>query len=288
MEHARRIAGSWSWLPAFRAVAETEHLPTASRALHVTASALSRTIRLLEDEVGQPLFDRVGRRLALNAAGRELLGSVRTAMREVHEAYVHLEGKALVGSVTIATPGPFASLYVVPALGALHDEYPELLPEICASTGSAAQEALRRGDIDVAILDDPHAATELETTPLRVLAHDVFCGPDREPGPSTEWRFVAPAPNALGQNLDRWPDTRARVVGLRVDRMATAIGAVHEGPWVAVLPVDVGRAAGLRQLSVKGLPRTELSLLHRPTLSRASRTEAVVEAITQHILAMPK
>ncbi len=58
MERLRRVASFWNWLPAFRAVAETEHLPTAAEALFVSPSALSRAIRLLEKDVGQPLFRR--------------------------------------------------------------------------------------------------------------------------------------------------------------------------------------------------------------------------------------
>ena len=57
MERMRRLTTLWSWLPGFRAVAETQHLPTASKQLHVGASALSRTIRLLEEalrEKGDP------------------------------------------------------------------------------------------------------------------------------------------------------------------------------------------------------------------------------------------
>ena len=81
MERVRRLARFWNWLPAFRVTAETAHLPTASEALHISPSALSRTIRLLEEDVGQPLFDRVGRNIALNAAGQRLLAAVRDAMR---------------------------------------------------------------------------------------------------------------------------------------------------------------------------------------------------------------
>ncbi|MHC4078781.1 MAG: helix-turn-helix domain-containing protein, partial [Planctomycetota bacterium] len=69
MDRLRRLAQLWNWLPAFRAVGETQHLPTASRALSVTAPALSRAVRLLERDVGQPLFRRIGRRIELNEAG---------------------------------------------------------------------------------------------------------------------------------------------------------------------------------------------------------------------------
>ena len=86
MERARSVAQLWDWLPAFRAVAETQHLPTAARAMGVSPSALSRAVGLLEDAVGHPLFERVGRRIVLNEQGARFLGAVRDAMRGVHSA----------------------------------------------------------------------------------------------------------------------------------------------------------------------------------------------------------
>src|SRR5690554_4873240 len=74
------LATIWNWLPAFRAVAESEHLPTAAARLHVSAPALSRTVRLLEEHLEVELFNRVGRRLVLNSAGEQLLSAVQEAM----------------------------------------------------------------------------------------------------------------------------------------------------------------------------------------------------------------
>ncbi len=282
MERARELAASWPWLPAFRAVAETEHLPSASAALHVTPSALSRTIRLLEEELGRPLFDRVGRRLVLNAAGQELLASVRRAMREVHEAYVHLRGAALLGEIHVGTPGPFAPLYVLPALGDLATLHPGLQPHLHATAGRSATDALARGDLDLAVVDDAPDDPELEGRVLRALTHDVFVA---RPAPG-EPVFVAPPPDPQGRNQDAWPEDRPRRVTLRVDRMATAIDAVRQGPWAAVLPVDVGMAAGLHPLGWSdSLPRTDLRLVRRRQGSRPGRADAVAEALLARLSA---
>lgn len=81
----RRLAALWSWLPAFRAVAETEHLADAALLLGSSPPALSRTVKLLESAAGGPLFSRNGRRLRLNARGRRLLQHLRDAMRLVDD-----------------------------------------------------------------------------------------------------------------------------------------------------------------------------------------------------------
>ena len=73
----------WNWLPVFRVVAEKQSISEASRILFVSPPSLSRTIRLLEEEMQQPLFDRVRRRLVLNATGRALFEQVQVALGAV-------------------------------------------------------------------------------------------------------------------------------------------------------------------------------------------------------------
>lgn len=57
-------------LSYFLKVAETEHMTNAAKELHISQPALSRSLRLLEEELGFKLFDRVGRHLLLNENGR--------------------------------------------------------------------------------------------------------------------------------------------------------------------------------------------------------------------------
>lgn len=52
MHFVHRVRTIWSWLPAFRAVAEVEHLPTAAQELGIVPSSLSRTVKQIEDELG--------------------------------------------------------------------------------------------------------------------------------------------------------------------------------------------------------------------------------------------
>jgi len=63
VERLRDIARFWNWLPAFRAVGETCHLPSAAAALYLSASALSRSLQQLEKSLGRSLFRRTNRRL---------------------------------------------------------------------------------------------------------------------------------------------------------------------------------------------------------------------------------
>ena len=82
----------------FVAVADAGSVSRAATQLRVTQPALSRQIRDLETELGLPLFDRVGRRLQLTAAGETLLARTRDVLRAAES--LREEAGALAGGAT--------------------------------------------------------------------------------------------------------------------------------------------------------------------------------------------
>jgi LysR family transcriptional regulator, cyn operon transcriptional activator len=74
----------------FLAVAEASHFTRAAAKLHVTQPTLSHQIRQLEGQLNLPLFDRVGRRIKLTAAGELLLPHARRVLHELEEAQAAL------------------------------------------------------------------------------------------------------------------------------------------------------------------------------------------------------
>jgi len=74
----------------FLAVAEAAHFTRAAARLHVSQPTLSQQIRALEGQLGLTLFDRVGRGVALTAAGELLLPHARRVMRELDDARLAL------------------------------------------------------------------------------------------------------------------------------------------------------------------------------------------------------
>src|SRR5262249_4035819 len=118
----------WAYLPAFRAVAESEPLPTAAAELHVVPSALSRSVRLLEEALGERLFTRRGRRLALNSRGRALLDAIRQGQRSLEHALRRGESTAFEGELRVGTIGVLTNHVVLPALLELSSVHPALVP----------------------------------------------------------------------------------------------------------------------------------------------------------------
>src|SRR5215472_13601216 len=75
----------------FLAVAEEQHFTRAAGKLHVTQPTLSHQIRELETQLNLSLFDRIGRRIKLTAAGEMLLPRARRVVRELAEAQIALD-----------------------------------------------------------------------------------------------------------------------------------------------------------------------------------------------------
>ncbi len=131
MERLHSLYQHWSWLPHFRAIAETEHLGAAAKVLHVTPPALSRALARLEASLGTKLFDRRGRDLVLNDAGAELLRGVRTAMRLIDDSVHNVTAAQQTVHLKVAAPGAYSSV-LLPAVARARANWPELRVELQA------------------------------------------------------------------------------------------------------------------------------------------------------------
>lgn len=295
MERLRRVASLWSWLPAFRAVAETQHLPTASQQLFVSASALSRTIKLLEEDLGRRLFLRSGRRIELNESGERFLAAVRTAMRIVHDGLLALDGAELRGPVYVSTVGLATTAVLLPGLSRLRQVQPDLVPHI-AHVGSAdVNTRMLRGEVDVAIVTHPIDDPELTQTHLGTARTSIYCGEGHPLFGASEVTledlaahpFAALAVDAEGRSQEDWPPTVTRRVGMWVDQQAMALQLCTRGAFLAVLPDAVGQTEARRgrlfRLPLSVTPELQIFAVTRPTLGDGGRTEAVVRAVAEEL-----
>src|SRR5512141_773349 len=114
-------------LQNFIAVAEEQHFTRAARRMNVVQSALSTSIRLLEEELGADLFVRSTRQVRLTEAGRVLLEKARVALdavRDAREAVAAVQGLKL-GTVNIGTVQSLPAFLDLPSLlSEFHGQYP--------------------------------------------------------------------------------------------------------------------------------------------------------------------
>lgn len=291
MDRMRRVANLWNWLPTFRAVAETEHVRQAAERLHTSPSALSRTIKLLEDELGQSLFDRVGRQLRVNAAGQTLLHAVRDSMRRVHDATSAIESSELSGPVRISAEGTLIAAFVVPTLARLRQAHPDLMPQVHTGSLDDPLTALRVGDIDVLLQTSAAGADDLSCERLGTSTNGVYCGRGHALYGSgetmsledtTEHPYVAP-PAVDGTPVEGWPAEIDRSVAATVSPMQTGVEVCRTAGLLAVFPDRVvarEREAGdLHRLSVEGLPSVSFFATTRQSLSEEGPVEAFLAVL---------
>ncbi|MFZ5509720.1 MAG: transcriptional regulator GcvA [Pseudomonadota bacterium] len=112
-------------LRAFEAAARLGSFAKAAEELCITRSAVSHRIQLLEDLLGEALFQREARALALTARGVSYLALVRKALDSLQELALQGGGRAGL-KVTVATPPTFARMVLMPRLPDFQAAHPDI------------------------------------------------------------------------------------------------------------------------------------------------------------------
>ncbi|NLW96821.1 MAG: LysR family transcriptional regulator [Xanthomonadaceae bacterium] len=125
-------------LRAFEAAARRGNLSRAADELHVTHGAVSRQVRLLEEELGVALFHRDGRRLRLTAAGRRLAEAAGSAFAGIQATVRALRRAGEPGTRVIGCPGSLLARWMIPRLERLRAELPGLQLHLSPHEGDFA------------------------------------------------------------------------------------------------------------------------------------------------------
>jgi LysR family glycine cleavage system transcriptional activator len=129
----RRLLPTIGELVAFESAGRHGSFTRAAAELNLTQSAISRQIRLLEDQIGATLFERVRQRVMLTAAGRIYLGEVQRIMSRLSEATHQVMSQAGAESIlNIAVLPTFGARWLAPRMG----EFSLLHPEITVNFAS--------------------------------------------------------------------------------------------------------------------------------------------------------
>lgn len=278
-------------------MAETQHLPTASKELHTSTPALSRAVKQLEAEVGCKLFRRVGRRIELNEAGEIMLDAVRDGMRLIHEGLSRLQSADLVGDFSIASAGLITTAYLIPALGVLRRQNPGFSPRVSTADPQQVSAQLLRGAVDVAFLSTPLQDARIVQVSLGAESSAVYCGVghpfygrhDVTLAEIASHEFIAPPADDRGMIIDGWPAEIPRKIAMFVDQMRVGCEVCIGGELLAVLPKVVAAAHSPRgelwSLDLEDLPPTPLFAFHRPVLGPRALVTTIVDAVRHQIAA---
>jgi putative choline sulfate-utilization transcription factor len=136
-------------LAAFEAAARHQSFTVAARELHLTQAAVSRQIRILEENLGTRLFTRSHRAVQLTASGRAFQHTVAMALSHLVSACKEIRERPTSASVTVATDQSIAWMWLMPRLSRFRDKFPNIPVRMIVSDFEA--DTLSQ-DIDIAII----------------------------------------------------------------------------------------------------------------------------------------
>lgn len=160
-------------------LAESGSFSKSAQALYITQPALSRSIRALEDELGMPLFDRVGRRIELTAFGHEVVerakqlvfeaGELRDSGRRMREG----EG----GLLRIGMGSGPGAMLMTPLLMRIATRHPKVRVVVARGGTDMLAQSLRDRLLDALVVDarSLKPADDLLVSELREMRGVFMC-----------------------------------------------------------------------------------------------------------------
>jgi DNA-binding transcriptional LysR family regulator len=276
-------------LEIIRAIAETGSFTAAGHKLHVSQSAISRQVLLLEDELKEPVFLRVGRRIRITPAGEALLQlsnrvfqDLRDTIAAITDSQESLRGQVrLLGGMTVC-------LYVFPPLlTELKRQHPNIDLKLVTGSSERCIQHLRAGTGDLALLTLPVDQPDMVTVP--VMQEELLVVTNAK-HPLSRKRKVLPQDLAgepfvlfeSGSNTRRVIDeffTQARIdpqIVMETENVEIIKAMVRHGIGITIIPFQaVARDVSNGQLScarIEGRSLVRETGWVYPKMSRTPRT----------------
>ncbi len=165
-------------LRVFEAAAQLGSFSKAAAALHLTQPGVSMHIKELERCAGLALFERIGKKLFVTEAGREMLVRAREIMRALKDAEEALDGlkglrRGLVNLGVVST----AKYFVPQLLARFRSDHPDLELRLSVHNRGAVIQELTDNAIDLAIMGRAPQSGELTAEPFAANPHVIVAAP---------------------------------------------------------------------------------------------------------------
>lgn len=263
-------------LEYFSVLAQTANLRRASEMLNVSAPALSKAMKVLEDELETKLWVRDGRNIILTDAGKSLIKRAPVVIAELKNLKDALASdRDLVRPLRIGTFEVFSTYFLtfMDAIGCKDEplELHELLP-------GEVEKYCVQGDIDVGITYMPVPDPQLDFLKVTSIEMGVFTLQGAFKGvPQQDLPFVIPAMPLQGvptkvRGLDGWPeDAYHRKVIHRVTLMESALELCRQGRVAGYFPVFIANEHNKRVR-----PEFRLERRRTPYAGRTCRADVFI------------
>ena len=150
-------------LAVLEAVARNLSFTKAAEELHLTQPAVSMQIKQIEESIGLPLFEQVGKKVFLTEAGHEMYSYSRSIQQQLAEAEAIIEDLKGVkrGTLTIAVAGT-ANYFAPKILAAFKENYHNVTFSLDVTNRKGLLAHLDNNDTDLVIMGRPPANMEVE------------------------------------------------------------------------------------------------------------------------------
>lgn len=151
-------------LEMFQAIVETGSFTKAGRRLHVSQSAISRQINLLEEELGVQVLMRSNKRVFLTESGKTLLKHCYRVFRDIEETVLEVSQNEQVGRGTLRVGGGMSvCTYLLPQILKRYKTlYPNISLTVTTGTTEPTIAQIRNNEIDVGVLTLPVESHDLQ------------------------------------------------------------------------------------------------------------------------------
>ena len=280
-------------LEIIRAIADTGSFTAAGEKLHVSQSAISRQILLLEDELGEPVFHRIGRRIRITAAGESLLQLSHRVFQDLQETVSAISDKreSLSGTMRLVG-GMTVCLYVFPALLAeVRRVRPHLDLKVTVGSAERSIAMLRSGLGDLGMITLPVEATDLVAVPvleeelllITYPAHPLAKKKSIVPADLDKQDFVLFETGSITRRLVESFFTRERVepkIIMETENVEIIKAMVRNGLGISIIPSQAAaaevRAGQLFSTRIPGHPLMRQTGWLYPKMSRLPRSVSEV------------
>ncbi len=234
-------------LRTFCVAARYESFRTAAEELFITASAVSHQIKSLEEELGEPLFDRTSRELSLTETGRSLYEDVSPLIESIDAAVAKYKKNAIKSSIRISVQPFFASEFFVPRLAEFSAAHPEIDIQVGTSDESAEKHP---SDADVSIRLFRSPPPDMPSNPLFPLRMLPAGSPEFKKSLRVKnKKIVSEFPIIVHETYPRawaqWSEASGIRLPedprmIRLDSMIAVVRAAQRGLGAALVPVPIG------------------------------------------------
>ena len=276
----------------FVAVAQEGSFSRAAEKVRVAQPSLSQQIQKLEAELGQPLFDRLARRVNLAEAGHGLLPFAQRVLNELNSArrFVADRGKAPAGPVKVGvlpTIAPFITRHLVRRT---REQLPEVALSVIENVTDEMVQLADRGELDFAIISTcrPGVGLHIERWAEEPLLAALPEGHPLAKRSDVAWRelrdesvLLLHESHCLSRQIQKWC-AQHRIHQKRIGalQLSTLLEMVAASAGISLVPSmsAMGHRPGVVFIPFRGVvPRREINLLRNASHYQSKAALAVAE-----------